>query len=183
MLYKFDSETLDIKRHSVLGRIIIVTSVVAVLSAGSSYYFGFKSGRDVLQNLSPEEKVIILNNYDKFTPQKLKEHLIALNVQYPDIVYAQAVLETGGFTSHIFRSNNNLFGMKVATTRPTTNIGEEDGHAVFKHWRQSVIDYALYSACYIPILSRNEYFDFLGKRYAEDPNYISKLKEIIEKNK
>ena len=73
--------------------------------------------------------------------------------------------------------------MKVATIRPTTNIGEENGHAAFKNWRQSVIDYALYSSCYLTRMTRDEYFAYLGSRYAEDPNYIMRVKQIIEKEK
>ena len=83
--------------------------------------------------------------------------------------------ETGP-SGEIFQSvTNGIWG--------TTNIGEDDGHAAFKHWRHSVIDYALYSAYYVPVLNQSEYLDFLSKRYAEDPNYISKVKQIIEKNK
>jgi hypothetical protein len=181
MIYKYNKQTL--RPHSVMRQIIVSTAVIALLASGVSFYLGFKNGRNVLQNLSPEEKVIILNNYDVFTPQKLKDYLTELNIPHADIVYAQAVLETGNFTSSIFKKNNNLFGMKVATIRPSTNIGEDDGHAAFKHWRHSVIDYALYSAYYVPVLNQAEYLDFLSKRYAEDPNYISKVKQIVEKNK
>jgi flagellum-specific peptidoglycan hydrolase FlgJ len=31
--------------------------------------------------------------------------------------------------------------------------------------------------------SEAEYFDYLRQNYAEDPNYVDKLKKIIEKNK
>lgn len=179
MIYKIDRKTLQ--PRSIIGRIVMITAIVTLLGSGITYFIGFKDGRSVLQNLTPEEKIIILNNYDKFTPQKFREYLEELNVPHPDIVYAQAVLETGNFTSHIFKSNNNLFGMKVATIRPTTNIGEEDGHAAFKHWRHSVVDYALYSSCYLTKMTRVEYLDYLSKRYAEDPNYITKVKDIINK--
>jgi hypothetical protein len=180
MIYTLDRKTL--RPRSILGRIVLTTVIISALSSAAFFSMGFRQGRNILQNLSPEEKIVILNDYDKFTPQKLKDYLKSLNIPHPDIVYAQAVLETGNFTSSICVKNNNLFGMKVATVRPSTNIGEEDGHAAFKHWRHSVLDYALYSACYIPFLSKNEYLQYLGKRYAEDPNYVSKLKTIIDKN-
>jgi len=181
MIYKFNKQTL--RPHSVLRQIIVSTSIIVLIASGIGFYYGFQNGRNVLQNLSPEEKLIILNDYDKFTPEKFKTYMEELNIPHTDIVYAQAVLETGGFTSHIFRMNNNLFGMKVATIRPTTNIGEEDGHAAFKHWRHSVVDYALYASCYLTKMNREEYLNYLSARYAEDPNYIVKVKQIIEKEK
>lgn len=181
MIFKLDRKTL--KPRSVIGHVVLITILISLLSSVTFFILGFRAGRNVLQNLSPEEKLVILNDYDKFTPEKFKTYMEELNIPHPDIVYAQAVLETGGFTSHIFRMNNNLFGMKVATIRPTTNIGEEDGHAAFKHWRHSVVDYALYASCYLTKMNREEYFNYLSARYAEDPNYISKVKTIIEKEK
>lgn len=181
MVFKIDRKTL--KPRSVIVHIVLVTLIICLFTSGATFVFGFKEGRNVLQNLTPEERLIIINEYDKFTPQKLKAYMAELNIPHSDIVYAQAVLETGNFTSHICKTNNNFFGMKVATIRPTTNIGEENGHAAFKNWRQSVIDYALYSSCYLTRMTRDEYFAYLGSRYAEDPNYIIRVKQIIEKEK
>jgi uncharacterized FlgJ-related protein len=82
--------------------------------------------------ISEETKAIILREADKaneFTPEKLKAYILELNIRFPYIVYAQAQLETGEFKSKIFKENNNIFGMKVARKRPTTNKGEENGHA------------------------------------------------------
>ena len=177
MIYTYDKKTLEPK--SAIRKVAFALSVAILISATAFYREGYKNGREILVNLSPEDRLIILNNYDKFSPEKFKTYLEELNVPHADIVYAQALLETGNFTSHIFKNNNNLFGMKVATIRPTTNIGEENGHAVFKHWRQSVVDYALYSSCYLTKMSRQEYFDYLGSRYAENPNYVNLIKKIL----
>ena len=74
--------------------------------------------------------------------------------------------------------------MKVATKRPTTNKGEDNGHAFYVSWKESVVDYAFYSAQYLShIRNESEYFDYLGLSYAEDPNYVSKLRQIISKTK
>jgi hypothetical protein len=179
MVYKIDKKTL--KPRSVIGNIILINTLIVLVSVSVAFIYGFRQGRNVLQNLSPEEKLIILNDYDKFTPEKFKAYLNDLNIPHADIVYAQSVIETGNFTSNIFRMNNNLFGMKTASIRPTTHMGEENGHAVYKHWRQSVIDYALYSSCYLTKLSTDEYLNYLKDRYAEDPNYINKIKTLINK--
>lgn len=177
MIYTYDKKTLQPK--SAVRWILITTLSLMFICSLLSYREGCKSGKTVLNSLSPEDRIIILNNHDKFTPEKFRAYLDELNLPHADIVYAQSLLETGNFTSHIFKNNNNLFGMKVATIRPTTNIGEESGHAVFKHWRQSVIDYALYSSCYLKRMTRAEYFQYLGSRYAENPNYVSTLKKIL----
>ena len=177
MIYTYDKKTLEPK--SAVRKIAILILSLTLVSSLLFYREGYKNGKNVLNTLTPEDRIIILNNYDKFTPEKFKAYLEELNVPHADIVYAQALLETGNFTSHIFKTNNNLFGMKVATIRPTTNIGEENGHAVFKHWRQSVVDYALYSSCYLTKMTRPEYFSYLGSRYAENPNYINLIKKIL----
>jgi uncharacterized FlgJ-related protein len=140
---------------------------------------------DNIKYITEETKQIIIREQlveNKFTPERLKEYILELNIRFPHIVYAQAQLESGNFTSHIFNVNNNLFGMKEAKRRPTTNKGTENGHAYFNHWKESVVDYAFYQAAYLnDIRSEKEYWEYLGQNYAEDPNYISKLKKIIEK--
>jgi len=140
---------------------------------------------DNIEYITEETKQIIIREQlveNKFTPERLKEYILELNIRFPHIVYAQAQLESGNFTSHIFNVNNNLFGMKEAKRRPTTNKGTENGHAYFNHWKESVVDYAFYQAAYLnDIRSEKEYWEYLGQNYAEDPNYISKLKKIIEK--
>jgi flagellum-specific peptidoglycan hydrolase FlgJ len=46
------------------------------------------------------------------------------------------------------------------------------------------VDYGFYSAQYLSnIKSEGEYFQYLGQNYAEDPNYVSKIKQIISKTK
>jgi uncharacterized FlgJ-related protein len=119
-----------------------------------------------------------------FSKEKLKEYILQLNIKFPQIVLAQAELESGNFTSPIFKENHNFFGMKCAKLRPTTNKGENKGHAYFDTWRDCVVDYAFYSAAYLnEIKTEAEYLDYLRQNYAEDPNYVDKLKQIMDRNK
>jgi uncharacterized FlgJ-related protein len=130
--------------------------------------------------ISAETKSIILRDNDVFTRDKLKNYLEQLNVKYPDIVMAQAELESGGFTSKLFRENNNMFGMKISTSRPTTQNGEQNGYAYYNTWRESVLDYAMYSATYLnKIKSKPEYLQYLGEHYAEDSCYVKKINNAI----
>ena len=97
---------------------------------------------------------LIDDTHDQFSPDALRAYIYQLGIKHPDVVYAQAILETGNFSSRIFKENNNLFGMKYVDTvwckrlgaryRPTVATGEQHEHAVYKDWRKSVEDYLLW---------------------------------------
>jgi flagellum-specific peptidoglycan hydrolase FlgJ len=136
--------------------------------------------------ISQETKTIIINESLKekaFSPAKLKSYILELNIRFPHIVYAQAKLESGNFKSEVFKTNNNLFGMKQARKRPTTAKGTELNHAFYESWQESVVDYGMFSATYLnDIKTESDYFEYLNQNYAEDPNYVVKLKTIIKNN-
>jgi hypothetical protein len=181
MYYKFDAERLAFKKVTTKEFLlftlffVIATFLVSVIMATQMY-------RTII--VTEETKVIVMKQYNEFSKEKLKGYILQLNIKYPQIVLAQAELESGHFKSSIFKENNNFFGMKPAKLRPTTNKGENKGHAVFDTWRDCVNDYALFQAAYLnEIKSQDEYFQYLEQNYAEDPKYVDKLKKIIEKNK
>ena len=182
MIYRYDHKNLQFKNVFSSWVFFISISLVILVSV----IIGIIRVNDV-QFISEETKAIILREADKaneFSPEKLKAYILELNIKFPHIVYAQAQLETGEFKSKIFKENNNIFGMKVATRRPTTNKGEENGHAYYSNWRESVVDYGFYSAQYLSnIKTESEYLDYLGQSYAEDPNYVSKIRKLITKTK
>lgn len=158
----------------VVGAIALIglTAYVTIVNANKVNY------------ISQETKAIILKEQNEFSRDKLKEYILELNIRYPHIVLAQAEIESGHFKSSIFKENNNLFGMKVATRRPTTNKGEENGHAYYDNWRESVVDYAFYSAQYLSdIKSEKEYLEYLKQNYAQDTSYVSKIKIILKNNR
>lgn len=59
-----------------------------------------------------------------FSELNLYKKILELGIAYPDVVLAQAKIETGNFTSKIFRENNNMFGMKLPGRRTTTAVGK-----------------------------------------------------------
>lgn len=97
----------------------------------------------------------------------LYEALDKYGVMYPKIVVAQALLETGYFTSNVCLNNNNLFGLR----RPT-----DGSYYQFDNWEQSVkaykdyIQYKYHGGNYLKFLQH------IG--YAEDPSYIYKVRSI-----
>ena len=127
---------------------------------------------------------VIPEKSDEFTEKKFNEYLINLNIKHHKIVFAQAKLETGNFTSFGFKKSNNLFGMRAAKSRPTTNSGEYLGYAKYNSWRESVLDYALYYSKYLSrFRTQKSYLNYLSKHYASDSNYVNKLKKLINHEK
>lgn len=113
----------------------------------------------------------------EFTPELLMEYLVRLKVKSPKIVFKQAVLETGWFTSEVFRNNNNLFGMNHPGTRPSlSKFKGPKGFAYFSDWRDAVKDYALWQEYKSQWYDQKDYYGFLQNvGYATDPNYTNKL--------
>jgi len=129
-----------------------------------------------------EKELLLVNlNQEKFSEEKLVELMKQLHIKFPHIVLAQAKTESGHFGSKIFLENHNLFGMKQAQVRVNTAKGTQYGHAYYDNWEQSVYDYAFYQCRYLgAIRSEAEYFAYLQGSYAEDPQYVFKLKRMIE---
>jgi uncharacterized FlgJ-related protein len=116
-----------------------------------------------------------------FSRDKFIDILYESNIKYPYIVMAQAIIESGNFTSSIFKHNNNMFGMRKARQRATTAIGEYDGFASYRNWRDCVFDYALYqysamSSC----TNEDQYYQKLESKYSQDTTYVSALKTTIK---
>ena len=119
-----------------------------------------------------------------FTEEKLIEYVKELNIKFPHIVLAQARLESGNFKSNIFKENNNLFGMKEAKQRISTNKGTNLGHAKYESWKECVLDYALYQATYLSKFKTEEqYYSYLADNYAANGRYVKLLKDIAKEYK
>jgi len=115
---------------------------------------------------------------EPFSEEALIEEIKKMNFKHPEIVLAQARLETGNFTSDIFYNNNNLFGMKKAYSRPTTASGVRKDHATYSHWKESLVDYALYSSAFLRYTEEEDVLDHLANYYAQDLFYRDKVENI-----
>ena len=134
-------------------------------------------------NLESDISVININDtLNDFSEDKLIDMLISLNIKFPHIVLAQAKLESGNYSSKIFRENHNLFGMKEARVRVHTSTDTQYGHAYYPNWKESVYDYAFYQCRYLSTLhTEKEYYSYLSKSYAEANNYVDILKSMVIK--
>lgn len=106
--------------------------------------------------------------------------ILYLELEHPEIVYSQILLETGYLNSKLFRTNNNLFGMRISGSRATTSNKIINGYKWYPHWKDSLLDYALLQMAFYKNKSKKEYHEKLSRVYAEDPLYVIKLQKIQE---
>ena len=146
--------------------------------------------KDTTISLSTDS--ISLNQYtqkvDGKTSQKYKRaksngHLLELTIPnlyaeikrngilYPKVVLAQAILETGWFTSPLCRNRHNLFGL----TNPRTGKYYE-----FDHWAESI--HAYYTKVQYKYKREDgNYLLWLKKiGYAEAPDYIPAVISVLK---
>lgn len=100
------------------------------------------------------------------TEKTLKAELVKHNIPHSNIVLAQAKLESNHFKSDLVKSHQNILGMKKGNK-----------YRKYSHWTECVADYKeRVSSRY----KGGDYYVFLSKiKYAEDPNYIKALKQLI----
>jgi flagellum-specific peptidoglycan hydrolase FlgJ len=98
---------------------------------------------------------------------QVKALLEAYGVKHVDIVVRQSVVETGWYKcTNCSLDNNNLFGF----------ISSKGGYMKFDTWQDSVKEYAVWQKRFY---KGGDYHVFLKRiGYAEDPNYINKLKTV-----
>lgn len=126
-----------------------------------------------INNLQEELSRAILTEPDFFylgPEDGLMEALEYYDVKCPEIVYAQAVIESGGFKSALSVYHGNLFGLKYRS----------GGYMKFKHWSESVKAYR--DLVQYKIKENEDYYRFLDRiGYAEDSLYTKKLKNLVNK--
>jgi flagellum-specific peptidoglycan hydrolase FlgJ len=116
----------------------------------------------------------------------LYEQINQKNIKFPDIVFAQAVLESGHFKSPLFINQNNLFGMRAPKKRETTAINKgKKEYALYNDWDSSIDDYQLWQEFTLKNkgnLTRSQYFALLSRVYASDKRYVTSLKRVISEH-
>lgn len=181
-LYKYNNTSLSYKPIT-WKSVITFISILLLISLGLGYILGetkvFK--QNIINQTNISDTIYI---QDRFSEQKFINLLRSSNVKYPHIVLAQAKIESGNFTSTIFKENNNMFGMRLARQRATTAISENKGFAVYYKWQDSFYDYLLYQNIAMTTCSNEqEYYQRLEEKYAQDTSYIASLRSCITKEK
>ena len=146
--------------------ILVVLFGLILLSIGSNAEKQNTTGYEEV-DVKLEQPEFLLSEMP--TKEYLLDALEYYEVKHPDIVYAQAILETGNLRSKVCKEYNNLFG-----------LWDSRNHCYysFNHWSESVVAYIDYiQDRYEP---PSDYYKFLSDiGYAEDPDYINKLKRIV----
>ena len=148
---------------------ILISFAVGVLGAIQVHSYLKEDGL-------PEIKVVHIVNeeqpdfFSKSPQEGLMEALEYYGVKHPQIVYAQAVLETGHFKSDLCLNDNNLFGLYNS---------KKHRYYTFDHWKDCIIAYK--EVIQYKYKDGDDYLNFLEEiGYAEDSGYICKLKELIK---
>lgn len=148
--------------------LIIIGAILLILSLGwIGYFLDDRKSKEE----SNEESIEASWGEKHLTIDNLYEELLTQEVDYPEIVLSQALLETNHFQSYSCRERNNLFGLR-----------KSDGtYMSFPHWTYSVAAYKKYIQKYKEI--PEDYYKFLDNLgYAEDSLYIDKVKQIHKKH-
>lgn len=116
---------------------------------------------------SPEKKE--KRHLPELTVANLYKEIVRNGILYPEIVLAQAILETGWFRSSLCRDRNNLFGL----TNPVTGRYFE-----FAHWTESVRAY--YTKVQYKYKGGNYLLWLREIGYAEDPEYVRSVIKVLK---
>lgn len=113
------------------------------------------------------DSMIVQPDFKKLSAKEgLKDALLYYDIKYPEIVYAQVLIETANFTAKNCMRKNNLFGFMQGKKIRT-----------FDHWIESVVYYKE------KIQGRykgGDYYAFLRKiRYATSSTYTATLKKRV----
>lgn len=182
MWYRFDPDSLNFKRvklfvHFFKPIIIFIISLVILFIILINYIL-YKKEQNIYR---PEVIDIIFNN--SFSLERFHLEIINSNFKYPDIVIAQAYIESSHFKSPVWLENNNMFGMKQPLTRLTLCKGTNLNHGVYDNWMDCIKDRLIYEAIYLYKLSREEYLEYLDATYAKAGGtyYSDLIKQVIKK--
>ena len=144
-----------------------------------------KTNEYLREQLVKEEQIISLeysigywfiNQPGELNDSVLYTFLTDNNAWYPDILLKQAKLESGNYTSNIYKNSNNLYGMKKVGKRQTTQTSTYNGYGVYNNWCLSVLDRMLWDMFYFKNEKPNKE-DYLKAMsiYAEDTLYRTKI--------
>lgn len=176
MFYKYNEETLKYEKVKWVSMVFKALGLLSVVFLGLGLNITFTP-----RTTFTEAEIMVVRSMDnQFSEEKLIEEIKKMHFNYPEIILAQAKLETGNFTSPIFKSNHNLFGMREPNKRITTVIETQNGHGYYENWKDSFYDYVIFYSSYLRTLdTEQEYYNYLSQNYATDPRYVSTLKAMI----
>lgn len=174
------------------------TIAIAVFILSCLFSFDDFSKANKIQNdafpaahLSGKLPISILNIEKELKKQEV--------VCYKEVL-AQIRIESGHLSSYLLKRTNNMLGMRYPVKRATTASGiylpESDtiimgmqpelsqyarlnNYAVYDTWEDAIADYKLWQDANFNV--NEKYLDFLGRIYAQDSLYVSKIKYLTKR--
>ena len=146
----------------------LISCIIGIF-VGALCVLWFQSMRSQSERMEGEvASVVWRQNHFLLSNENLLNELRAQGVHFPEIVVAQAILETGNFKSAACSNKNNLFGLR-----------KKDGtYMSFEHWTDCVAAYKLYIQRWEKC--PEDYYQYLNDLgYAEDSLYTQKLRQIV----
>lgn len=165
-----------------MNRVLILAAVILILNSLVMGYLTYKINSLKTQLANCNDMVACVSVPDTtLSKESLQQYLQSINAKFPNLMYAQAIQESGHeLNSPLVVSNNNLFGMKHPTQRATISTGQTNGYATYPCWTSSVVDYILWLQIYCSSCkTEEEMLDTLQRIYAEDPNYKERIKSLM----
>ncbi len=161
-------------------KVTVMFVMIGALTAGLvSLGKSNKKEIKVVKKVIKDTTEVVTVDSSKLNKELLVSYILEQDIKHPEIAYSIAMGESG-MCSNLFKSNNNLFGMKHPGVRPTKSLGRKNGFAHFESWQHSVQDYKLYLEFVGGHeMSRTQYLFHLDKNYAHRgySSYISKFFE------
>ena len=112
------------------------------------------------------------NNEDKdeLNYKNIIDELNRLDIKHPEIVFAQIILETDWLKSNVCKNKNNLLGLMNANV-----------YHKFNRWQDSLAFYKYRIQNRYKASQDENYYSFLKRiGYAEDKEYVDKLKTLVK---
>lgn len=115
---------------------------------------------------------------EKLSKESLKREIEKHNFRFPDLIYRQAIIESG-LNSPLAKKHNNIFGMFHPVKRHTTSKGKsKNGYATYESWQESVRDRYIYDTLFLKNHSRDNYLSYLERVYCGFPGYKKALLSV-----
>lgn len=155
--------------------IIVVETAAIITTWGLTKQHERKNYEEKILSLEEQLSRAVLQEPDFFylSPEDgLMEALDYYGIQCPEIVYAQAVIESGSFKSRLSVYGGNLFGLFNSKT---------GRYYRYSHWTESIRDYRdKIQSRWNP--DKEDYYRFLERiGYASDSLYTKKLKNVVSR--
>jgi len=162
---EIDNDTMAIRSVRDL-RFPLMTSIALNIVAGCVIALIFLQERSfitIYKNVIVEKVVEDM----PLTDSAIVSELTHLGCVLPGAALAQMKIETGHFKSNICKENRNIAGIR--TSKSKLVIGMKNNHCAYATYRDCLRDY---------VAIQNRYLAKIDGRYAEDPTYITKLKQV-----